>query len=62
MACEKMRVGIPAQEEDLKEEHTSGPDCRCASEPGKDIPGDDWLYLKQQKGTEKDRKGVGDHG
>ena len=62
MACKKMSVCISAQEEDLEEEHASGPDRRCASEPGKDIPGDDWLYLKQQKGTEKDRKGVGEHG
>ncbi len=62
MACEKMSVCISAQEEDLEEEHASGPDRRCASEPRKDIPRDDWLYLKQQKGTEKDRKGEGDHG
>jgi hypothetical protein len=62
MACEKMRICISAQEEDLEEKHASGPDRRCASEPGQNIPGDDWLDLKQQKGTEKDRKGIGEHG
>ena len=58
MACEKMGIGIPEQEKDLEEEHARGPDRRGASKPGKNIAGDDGLYLKQQKGTEKDRKGV----
>ena len=62
MTCEKMGIGIPAQEEDLEEEHARGPDCRGASEPGQNIPSNDGLYLKQQKSTEKDRKGIGEHG
>jgi len=62
MACKKMRIDIPAQEHDLEKKHTRGPDRRRASEPGKNIPGDDGLNLKEQKGTEKDRQGVGKNG
>lgn len=58
VACEKMGIGIPDQKKDLKEEHARRPDRRGASKPGKNIPGDDGLYLKQQKCTEKNRNGI----
>ena len=62
MAGEKMSISIPRKKGDLKEEHARGPDRRCATEPGENIPSDDGLDLKQQKGTEKNRKSIGDHG
>ena len=55
-----MGIAIPDQKKDLEEEHARGPDRRGASKPGKNIPGDDGLYLKQQKGTEKDRNDIGE--
>ena len=62
MACEKMSVDIPPEEEDLEKEHTRGPDSRCASEPGKNIPGDNGLDLKEQKRTEKNRQSIWEDG
>lgn len=49
----QMRVDIAAEQQDLEEQHTGGPDCRRASEPGKDGFGQKRLDLEKQESAQK---------
>ena len=57
-ADRQVRVGIPAEQEELKDEHARRPDARRAAEPGENELPDQGLNLKQQKGGQENRERI----
>jgi hypothetical protein len=54
-------VGIPAREQDLKEQHGRRPHCRCAAKPRENEFTDHGLDLKKQKSRKKNTDGEDEH-
>ena len=53
-AAAPVRVRVAAHQEELKEEHGSGPDGSRSAEPRDDVARDERLDLEQKEGPEKD--------
>jgi len=55
---QKMGVNIAKQQTGLEKQHTGGPHCRTSPVPGQNEASNDRLYLKEEKGADKncDRK------
>lgn len=56
-----MRVNVSCQQYDLKKQHAAGPDRRSATKPRQNKSANQWLHLKQQKGTDKYCESITQH-
>ena len=54
LAVQPVRVGVPAQQGHLEEEHATRPDCGRSAEPRQNQLGNERLHLKEQKRAEQD--------
>jgi hypothetical protein len=56
-----MRVGVAKDKNQLKKQHTGGPNESRSTEPGQNKSCDHRLNLKKQKRAYKNRRGVSKH-